>query len=1444
MKFSKYLNTVSIWNQHCIPYQKLKRKLRLYFSPNAQSPINDQRPPSSLGLSPLPTNGISSDSPSSHSSSSSTLSPLHLNIPILHNGSGSNGSVQTKVSHKEFLTLLKIEIQKVDQFIVDQEKEFYQRFLNLLSRFKAVDFSSPFSSFLYPINQSDPNHQREVNPMLSFQAAFEDVIKQLADLDEFAKINRWAIQKLLTTYTKKYMKSESRSRKGSMGESTSNKPLLPNLNGSALKNGDDSNPNSPVVLHKETTNITTTPTKQLHQNDIDKFFNEYVSTLEIGNCNNLKKITLEIEREYQFILSSGLNFINNPFINLLSDKEKELSKMITVLCQSIINNNFNLLKENILIINNLMKELNININTNLMLKEAIHSCICKTIYLGSIEMTEYLFSMYQDIVNINFRDEVDKQFIHIGAEHGHANLLEFILKRGGNIQSRDHLMRTPLHLAAAGGHVDAVRLLVDRGAKVDDSDRSKSTPLHLASRSRGVTAPTVVEILIERGASLATPAVHGRLPIHEAAAKGLVDNLKLLLIDTDIIDAQDSFGRSPLIEASRNGHKEAVQILLEAGANVDRVDEDRRTCLHEAASCGSLATLELLLSNIRDGGGKEQVSRIVNLQDDDGWTALHEATYQNWVPCAKVLLEHFANPYTPDKGEWSPIVHSLYRGNIQSSLAIIDYLKANPSTVFEQQSSVPSTPKGLKDSNGQLFKDEKVTSVEPPAQDLAGGETKSPKTPSVLSKSGAINLSSSLLSILKDKEIEQQQQQQQQQQKATSPVTKNNKITKSMISTVIFKIISSVKSDQGYKVGIIGNRKALGKWNPLHALFLEKVETINGASGESIWVGKASVPTNVQIEYKYIICQGSRLDSWETLPENRKFTPEEENELINDGTFGSIIDPTNGEIINTLTNQTNQQTDLQESLVKEYLNNNNEKFIEKGYLVNDTQVKIRFGNILSTDPQRRILQPIKMFTANQNLQVGRVVVSLCTQQKFGSDSNLLAGTDPTQITLPISKDQTITFQTPNIQELSIVQFDLYKRGMSSVLVGRASLLAKDLLCRNSYVCTCPIMNSTLQTIGELTFFPLVVSPFHHPRISDVLSNVFWKSTLLIGHRGGGAENARAVGRYRRTHIKENTILSFVTAASLGAQYIEFDVQLSREKIPIIYHDFEVATGIGAIKLPLNRLPVAQISEIKKDQQTSKSQSPINNNNSNNSGGAATKQNANQQASQQQLKKSKSMTDLTVSEIGSGNTNISSPPFNPHMNTSSSAFSNPNVGIGIVDTMATLEQAFKSVPASTGFNIEIKYPSVEVEDMLRLNNVNRNEYVDAILNVVFDHAGSRPVIFSSFDPDICLLCSLKQPRYPVFFLSNAGLSQHSDPRCNSIAEAIRFSKSSHLLGIVTNSRILVEGTPIIGEIKMAGLMLCSWGAENNDPQQVDLQETLGVDAVIVDHVAYVSKHYNN
>ena len=88
------------------------------------------------------------------------------------------------------------------------------------------------------------------------------------------------------------------------------------------------------------------------------------------------------------------------------------------------------------------------------------------------------------------------------------------------------------------------------------------------------------------------------------------------------------------------------------------------------------------------------------------------------------------------------------------------------------------------------------------------------------------------------------------------------------------------------------------------------------------------------------------------------------------------------------------------------------------------------------------------------------------------------------------------------------------------------------------------------------------------------------SLLRMGHRGSGANNAiSSEGEY--PPILENTLLSFQNAADVGAHFIEFDINLTGDNVPVIFHDFSVRVMVGnrPIKVPISSINLDEFKTI-------------------------------------------------------------------------------------------------------------------------------------------------------------------------------------------------------------------------------------------------------------------------
>ncbi|KAJ1942387.1 Glycerophosphocholine phosphodiesterase, partial [Linderina macrospora] len=80
------------------------------------------------------------------------------------------------------------------------------------------------------------------------------------------------------------------------------------------------------------------------------------------------------------------------------------------------------------------------------------------------------------------------------------------------------------------------------------------------------------------------------------------------------------------------------------------------------------------------------------------------------------------------------------------------------------------------------------------------------------------------------------------------------------------------------------------------------------------------------------------------------------------------------------------------------------------------------------------------------------------------------------------------------------------------------------------------------------------------------------ATLIYGHRGSGKNFTPADNAFN-LQLGENTVLSMQQAVRDGAAAVEFDVQLTRDMVPVIYHDWNVSeTGLD---VPVNSLTLKQ-----------------------------------------------------------------------------------------------------------------------------------------------------------------------------------------------------------------------------------------------------------------------------
>ncbi|KAL9067026.1 MAG: hypothetical protein Q9157_006953 [Trypethelium eluteriae] len=500
------------------------------------------------------------------------------------------------------------------------------------------------------------------------------------------------------------------------------------------------------------------------------------------------------------------------------------------------------------------------------------------------------------------------------------------------------------------------------------------------------------------------------------------------------------------------------------------------------------------------------------------------------------------------------------------------------------------------------------------------------------------------------------------------------------------------------------------------------------------------------------------------------------------------------------------------------------------YLTNDSMVLVSLGTMDS----RKEVNPIKL----DRISIADAhATQLDTALSVVISASGAAG-ELTVIDLPVQENistDPVAFTAADLSKVKLL-FDIIPTyaGTNSNVIGRGVALLSSLrtnigskrISLHADISVPIVAAATLEVIGSVNFNFLIVTPFTHPNMKISEEHTYWKkmaSTMVIGHRGLG----KNVGARKSLQLGENTIQSFIAAANLGASYVEFDVQMTKDLVPVIYHDFLVSeTGIDA---PVHTLTLEQFLHVGSGHgpNQSSSSSPTTDTNSSNGDALGPGTYKRRQSYSAGMSEEKYTTGLSERMKHTRDFKIK-------------GFKGNSRGHSIKAPFTTLEEMFKQLPDSVGFNIEMKYPMLFESEEQEMDNyaVELNSFVDNVLAKVYDLGGKRNVIFSSFNPEICILLSLKQPSIPILFLTDAGTSPTGDIRAGSLQEAIRFAGRWNLLGVVSAAEPLVQCPRLVKVVKESGLVCVTYGTHNNDPENLQVKE--GIDAVIVDSVLAIRK----
>ena len=372
---------------------------------------------------------------------------------------------------------------------------------------------------------------------------------------------------------------------------------------------------------------------------------------------------------------------------------------------------------------------------------------------------------------------------------------------------------------------------------------------------------------------------------------------------------------------------------------------------------------------------------------------------------------------------------------------------------------------------------------------------------------------------------------------------------------------------------------------------------------------------------------------------------------------------------------------------------------------------------------------------------------------------------------------------------------------------------------------------------------------------------------LCGHRGTGGDGAHSLKH--GSHALENSLLAFELALSGGLDAVELDVQLSRDGVLVIHHDWTVLvhgaghSGHVPLRVPVGHLTLAQLDALQPQSMGFAAAA----------GHGTLREAAWAAHASDAARARRSAPPVPAGESPSeGRTRALIKALEarcePHANVrvltraAQRALDALHVdalgqqrqlqeqqlltfdGHGFRDVgrgFPTLEAVLLNprLPRACGVNVEVKVPTSDEVRLFGLRDVSREDLVARVVDVVrrccavwegggasgdgggrdIDSDPRRPIIFSSFDPDACALLARAQAAYPVLFLTEGGTQarDEKDARMNSFGAAIEWARSAALDGVVTHAPpVVADVDACVGAARAAELMLFTYGSANNDP----------------------------
>ncbi|ALC45153.1 CG11619 [Drosophila busckii] len=389
--------------------------------------------------------------------------------------------------------------------------------------------------------------------------------------------------------------------------------------------------------------------------------------------------------------------------------------------------------------------------------------------------------------------------------------------------------------------------------------------------------------------------------------------------------------------------------------------------------------------------------------------------------------------------------------------------------------------------------------------------------------------------------------------------------------------------------------------------------------------------------------------------------------------------------------------------------------------------------------------------------------------------------------VPYTKGDIVIFHiTLPLERMMLQQFRLECYNHAQELLGSASLSSAQLQGSEGLLqLHIKSAQQPEETLARLRLPYVLVLPYEYSPLDFKTTYAhYWPRSwpnLDVGHRGNGKSYIAEAPLER-----ENTVASFLSAHAHHADMIELDVHLTADGIPVIYHDFGLRTAPpGKLIEKPDQLEYVLIKDI----------------------------------NYELLKRLRifSVINGQVQEYPAHNAE----PRSEHR------------------IFPRLVEVLQQLPKSLGIDVEIKWPQrrqgggSEAEQ-----TIDKNFFADRVLQEVIQHGCGRPLIFSSFDADMCTMLRFKQNIFPVMFLTQGETKKwqaFSDLRTRNFVAAVNNAQAFELAGTAPHAEDFLgeNGAALLQQARELGQIAVIWGDDCNSRERVQYFTAIGATATCYD-----------